>query len=109
MSRASSGGMGKLKDGVRLQKKESFLPAYKIHLPGFWSGMSSVVNPFGRYRWKLYRHESPRVADLKALHGDWDVIGRDLRRAMEKFQAEHHISWPVQEQLFDPESPEDVP
>lgn len=107
MSRASSEGMGTLKDGSRLQKGESFLPAYRIRLPSFLSGMSSVVNPFGGYRWNLYRYEPPQIADLVALRSDWDAVGRDLRESMERFQAEHRASRPMQEQLFDPESSED--
>jgi hypothetical protein len=51
-----------------------------------WTGAGSIFALFGNY----YRHawiEEPQ-ADTLAILRDWVTVGRDIRHAMEKFEAQ---------------------
>lgn len=110
MKRTSGGGMGTLKNYWSPSGKIEgikYRPSYFIYKPNFWNGASSVVNPFKSYRWKLLRYEPPKVANFNAMREDWNLVGLDMRRAMESFRAKYPESFPEQERLFDPQRLED--
>jgi len=70
---------------------------------GFWSGVASAYEMFGRGDRLLY-FTNPREADYHALRGDWNAIGCDMWRAMRQFEREHAEELAGQGRLFDPDS-----
>ena len=51
--------------------------------PSFLSGMARLVD-FGGGLNVYNRDPSPSMADINALRADWEMVGRDMRKAMEK-------------------------
>jgi hypothetical protein len=55
--------------------------------PSFWSGMARVVDLGGtlnEYNYSI----SPRKADYYAIRSDWNVVGDDIREAVNKYDDE---------------------
>jgi hypothetical protein len=51
----------------------------------FWNGFASIFDFRGRLRSKTLGF-SPE-SDSKAIERDWKIVGDDMRRAIERFQA----------------------
>jgi hypothetical protein len=128
MKRTSDGGMKPLNDYSRIPKSEvvgwkpssfvkapSFVkppnfmkaPSY-VKPPTFWSGIASTTNPFANTNFHSYRPVYPRISAWDAICRDWDAIGFDMSKAMERFASKHPEAFPTQGQLFDPESTRDA-
>ncbi len=80
--------------------EEKWPPFYRSD--AFWHGFASVYGLFGTDDRLLYTHD-PREADYRALQGDWEAVGGDMRRAMRRFEADHAEELAGQRRLFDPD------
>lgn len=72
----------------------------------FWHGVLDAYESFGRTG-RLFDVTDPWEADYRALRGDWEAVGLDMRRVMRRFEAEHLKELAEQQRLFDPEKPID--
>jgi hypothetical protein len=97
MARTSVGRMGTLKKG-----RENFPPFWKDD--SFWRGFASAFDLTGHFTPRYYGRD-PQRADHEALKGDWEAIGRDMERAIRRFEKEHaeEIEAAEQKRLFDPD------
>lgn len=58
--------------------------------PNFWSGVGSVLTPFGSPHRHYYWHAlTSREVDRSAIYADWRMVGQDLQCAMNEFEAKH--------------------
>jgi hypothetical protein len=69
--------------------------------------MGSVVNPFPRDRLPLYQSRNPALADCNAIQSDWEMVGSDIYEAIKAFEGKYSEALSGQEQLFDPDNPDD--
>jgi hypothetical protein len=51
--------------------------------PAFWKGMATLW-PFGNTLHRYHRCATAQEADVQALQGDWQAVGRDLHVAIRK-------------------------
>lgn len=96
-------------DGNRTLKKQSRGRETLIVGDAFWRGVASVFGIAGYSR----KHRGDPIngdyeastADWEALRGDWFMVGRDMRRAVRRFEVEYadDIEAAVQERLFNPD------
>ena len=67
------------------EDKDIYLPRYRtdflVSSPSFLTGMGTVFNLWGHY-FDYNTSKSEEDADNKALHGDWAVVGQELKDAM---------------------------
>lgn len=68
----------------------------------FWRGVASVLDIFGQGN-RLLIYDDPWEADYEALRGDWEMIGQDMRQAIEVFKVEYAEELPTEPRLFDPD------
>lgn len=53
----------------------------------FWVGLGSVLNLQGAY-FEYNNSKSGNEADNKALYSDWQNVGNDIEKAINKFEIE---------------------
>lgn len=51
--------------------------------PSFRSGFASVIDIEGKVFYN--DSENERVADCRALRSDWEMVGKDLRKAIDNY------------------------
>lgn len=70
----------------------------------FWRGVASAFNVWGNF-YPLYHGRDPQRADYEALYSDWSMIGRDMERAIRRFEKEHaeKLHEVCQGRLFNPD------
>ncbi len=56
----------------------------------FWEGVGSISLFPPRLRKRPLSDEEARRADYEALKGDWEKVGEDLRRAIQRYEKERH-------------------
>lgn len=54
--------------------------------PSFTRGMGSIGNLSGAFLHKKYK--SPEEADAVAIKSDWEMVGEDLKWAIEEYDKE---------------------
>lgn len=69
----------------------------------FWRGVASVFDIFGQGN-RLLVYDDPWETDYEALRGDWEMIGQDMRQAIEVFKVEYAEELPAEPRLFDPDN-----
>ena len=52
--------------------------------------MGSVINMYGRGIGQAH-HTSPNQADSQAIRKDWELVGNDIRTAIDSFSEENNI------------------
>ena len=58
--------------------------------PSFARGMDSIGNLCGTFSYKKYK--SPEEADAAAIRSDWEMVGKDLKWAIEEYREENRSS-----------------
>ena len=76
-----------LKRNLLNRTRSDFLYQFR---PSFLEGFVRVFDIFGTMPVRGCRYHSPE-ADAKALRGDWETIGEDLRGAMMEFEVENGL------------------
>lgn len=69
-----------------MKKKQKNLrkkPEYLLPRNSFIIGLGSVLNIFGAY-FHLDYSSSPKNIDEKAITSDWNMVGDDFRKVLEK-------------------------
>lgn len=54
--------------------------------PGFWIGSARILDLYGKLD-KYNYSNTPNEADYNALKKDWEIIGKDLRNAIDKYES----------------------
>lgn len=58
---------------------------YSLYVkPSFVRGMGSIGNLCGTFSYKKYK--SPEEADAAAIRSDWEMVGKDLKWAIEEYE-----------------------
>jgi len=68
----------------------SFYPKGHFKFRSFIKGMGSIINMYGRDIGKTY-HTSPNQADSQAIRKDWELVGNDIRTAINSFSERNNI------------------
>lgn len=58
-----------------------------FHRTSFLDGIGSIINIFGNY-FDFNFSNTGEEADKKAIENDWEVVGDDIRKAVQKMNDE---------------------
>ncbi|MBA2442384.1 MAG: hypothetical protein H0V53_08270 [Rubrobacter sp.] len=75
---------------------------FSFAMPGFLSGIASVLDISGNLRWYDYGGDGAE-ADFKALYSDYRIVGQDIEEAMRTYERQYTETSGVQKRLFDPD------
>lgn len=98
------------KNGVLKKRNRVSLPFFMDD--AFWRGVANVFSVSGYFFAASRPFKDPTKADYEALKkdwealsGDWIMVGRDMHRAVRRFESEHTDELRVarQERLFNPD------
>lgn len=67
----------------------SFYSKSHFKLRSFINGMGSIINMYGRDIGKTH-YSSPNQADSHAIRKDWELVGNDIRTAINSFSSEEN-------------------
>lgn len=70
-------------NNIRIKYSTDFL----LGKNNFWVGLGSILNLQGTY-FEYNNSKSDNEADNKALYSDWQNVGNDIEKAINKFEIE---------------------
>ena len=57
-------------------------------MPSFFNGVARSIDLFGTYS-EYNFSASPEEADARAMHHDWQAVGKDMKAAVDKVKQEY--------------------
>lgn len=70
-----------------MEKANNCRTDFLFSTPNFLTGAGSIFNIRGNY-FRINTSPSPEMADMKAIHSDWCMVGNDLRKSFEEYQRQ---------------------
>lgn len=86
----------------RLGKTPRMRSDFSFAMPGFLSGIASVLDLSGNLRWHGYGGNGAG-ADFEALYSDYRIVGHDIEEAMRAYERQYTETSDAQKRLFDPD------
>ena len=68
----------------------SFYPKGDFKFRSFINGMGSIINMSGHDSRRTH-YISPNLADSHAIRKDWEVVGNDIKTAINSFSKKNNI------------------
>lgn len=104
MTQAASG-----KNSVLKKRNRALLTFFMDD--AFWRGVVNTFGVSGYFATRPFEYDAMKAdyevlrEDWEALSGDWILVGRDMHRAVRRFESEHSDELKVakQERLFNPD------